>query len=407
MTATTRHIVLLWLAWALILIGFQRLADWRYQPDRPDEAVEWTGRETTRNAQRDKPYLMEPFLNQQVSWDSEFYLSIAVGGYDDPLVRQVEVPGGTYAMNYAFFPLYPTAIRVVAAPLSLLGLNAIATATLAGVLVSLAGTLAALLALVALLRDDLGEAGALRTAFYLLIFPTAFFLTAVFTEALFLGLILWCFVLLKRQQFVAAAVLALLATWTRATGILLLLPLLVAWGQSVGWPRLRQPATWDRQVWLRLACVAAPLLAYALWHLALGTPFHLVEDHWFGRSLTNFQRTLDGWYNAVDEILTNPLPVRRLYYVMEFSAAGVALVAGLLALRRYPGIALFCLAALAAGALTGAPQSLVRYVLTLPVVILLLGRLGQNALFDRAWTLTSLLFLGLQMYLFSQDMWVA
>lgn len=404
----TRTLILLWLAWALIMLIFPVIAGWRYAPYRPDYAVSWTPEWTARNSQKDKPYLLEPFLNQQVSWDSEFYLSIVVAGYDDPLVKPVRIaPGLELSKNYAFFPLYPLLTRAVSIPLSLLGMNAIATATLAGVLVSLAGTLAAVLALYQLTRDELGEEGGLRTAFYLLIFPTAFFFATVFTEGLFLGLVTGCLLMLKRGQFVLAAGLAMLATWTRATGVCLVIPLALAWLQAAGWRNVFSLTVWNHQTILRAVCVLAPIAAYFIWRIALGEQFTLVEDLWFGRSLTNFARTFDGWKNALNDFLYSDITSRRVYYGMEFAAVLLALVASLFTLRRYPGMAFFCLAALTIGALSGSPQSLVRYVLTLPAIFVFLSRLGRSAVFDRAWTLISILFLGMQMYLFSQDMWVA
>ncbi len=73
-------------------------------------------------------------------------------------------------------------------PLKLIGLNLTATATLAGVIVSALGALLAMLALYDLTSDSLGDEGAMRAAFYLLIFPTGFFLVQVYTEGLFVGL---------------------------------------------------------------------------------------------------------------------------------------------------------------------------------------------------------------------------
>src|SRR5690606_33888942 len=75
-----RTLVLIWLAWFVLLIGFQAVVNWRYQPARPDYSVSWSHWETEADSQDGKIYLIEPFMNQQVSWDSEYYLSIAVGG---------------------------------------------------------------------------------------------------------------------------------------------------------------------------------------------------------------------------------------------------------------------------------------------------------------------------------------
>ena len=45
-----------------------------------------------------------------------------------------------------------------------------------------------MIALYDLTQESLGEDGAMRAAFYLLIFPTGFFLVQVYTEGLFVGL---------------------------------------------------------------------------------------------------------------------------------------------------------------------------------------------------------------------------
>jgi len=394
----------MWLAWAVILIGFQTLVEARMEPKRPDYALEWTPRETGRTSQHDKPYLIEPFMNRHVSWDSEFYLSIAVVGYDDPAVRLVQIPGQRpLSMNYAFFPLYPLMMRAVSLPLrALFALNDIATATLAGVFVALLGTLGGLIALHDLVRDELGADGGLRTAFYLLIFPSGFFLAQVYSEGLFVALAFGALALSARGRLTWAALLAALAVWVRSAGVLLLLPLGIAWLQ-----RLRQRPFTRREMALGLTLLL-PALSFGLWWLALGDQFHLVEDNWFGRSLTDWERTRWGWQKAIESLRSaDTVSQMRVYYALEFVALGLALIACLLTLRRYPGPALFGLAVLAVTAFSGAPQSLIRYVLMVPSVFIQAGRLGRSVVFDRAWTTASLLLMGLLVTLFTFDMWVA
>jgi hypothetical protein len=140
--------------WAVIIFIYQEMIPARFDIVRPDYAVPWTPTETALTSQNDKPYLIDPFLNTHVSWDSEFYLQQAVGGYNDPRVRQIAGPGGPVSMGYAFYPFYGFTTRLLAFPLRVFGLDEIATATLAGVLVSLLGTLAALLALADLGKNE-------------------------------------------------------------------------------------------------------------------------------------------------------------------------------------------------------------------------------------------------------------
>ena len=74
-----RNIVLIWLAWVLIVIGFQTLATSRFSPQFPDTAQGWTASFTGKGYQVGHPYLLDPFMNNQVAWDSEYYLGIATG----------------------------------------------------------------------------------------------------------------------------------------------------------------------------------------------------------------------------------------------------------------------------------------------------------------------------------------
>jgi hypothetical protein len=407
-----RNLILIWLSWALIVIGFQTLVQERLQPNRPDRATEWTPNETARTSQRGKIYLLEPFMNNQVSWDSEFYLSIATAGYDDPAVRLVDIPGGqSYAMNYAFFPFYPLVMQIVRAPFTLLpGMTPIAASTLAGVLVALVGTLAGMLALYDLVRDRMGDEGGLRAAFYLLIFPTGFFLAQVYTEGLFIGLAFGCLALLHRQRLLPAAILAALATLTRSVGVFLVIPLALAWlapllqPDSVTGKRRLLP---DAPHLLRGLLVLLPVAAYILWRVALGTPFDLVQTTWFGRGAFDWARFTSGIERALEAIRTGENNQMRVYFLMEFASVILAAIACLFTLRRYPAVSLFGLVALVIAFTSGSPQSLLRYVLVVPPVFIMLASLGKATWFDRSWTVLSLLLMGMQVSLFTWDMWVA
>lgn len=400
-----RYPILLALLWVLIITGFQALADARYDPYRPDYALGWTPNETAATSQNDKPYLIEPFLNQAVSWDSEFYLSVAVVGYDDPDVRVVNTPVGDYPMSAAFFPLYPLVMRVLMAPLSLLGLNPIATATLAGVLVSVLGTLAGCLALYDIVRNALEEADAQRAAAYLLFFPSAFFLAQVYTEGLFIGLAFGCLALLRRGRWAWAALLAVLATWTRAVGIALLLPMLWTALQTVDW----RAGAWRRlrrEQWSRVGLALSPVAAFLLWWLSpLGERFRPVQQYWFGRGAFSWKSSLQTWANAWD-LFANGHIQSRAYYLIEFAAIILALVACLYLLRRMPDLALFGLAVLFITLTSGQAQGMHRYVLAVPPLFVALAIWGRNAVFDRAWTTASLLLLGMLATLFTFDFWV-
>ena len=406
-----RAIVLIWAAWAIIIIGYQTLVDARMDIGRPDYSLEWTPDETGKNSLKDRLYLNEPVMNRQVAWDSEYYLSIAVAGYPDTQVPQLTTRGGSkLSLNYAFFPVYPALMSALSVPLRVLGLNAIATATLAGVLISVIGALVGMFALYDLTRDELEDSGGVRTAFYLLIFPSSFFLAQVFNEGLFVAFTFGSLALIRQRRLLLAGIVAALATWTRSIGIVLVIPLGIAWFEGV--LRARRESGGLNTAFLKsyvlpTLALLLPLAAYLIWRRALGANFDRVEDDWFGRTLFDWPRFTDGLRFAWEGIVDSGNLQRRAYFLIEFGAAALGLIACVFTLRRYPGIALFSLVVLLVAFTSGAPQSWVRYVAVIPTLYIFLSRLGRSVAFDRAWTLASVLVMGLLTLLYTYDMWVA
>jgi len=217
-----RNLVMIWLGWAIVMVAFQRWVDLRVELKRPDHVLFWTAIETGAGSQRDKAYLSDPLLNRHVSWDSEFYLSVATVGYDDPAVRAIPssfksglgpyCTAGTdsdgHSLSYAFFPIYPMATRLAALPLRLFRLTPIARSKLAAVIVSMLGALGGMIALYSMTRTSLGEEGGVRAGFYLLIFPSGFFLAQVYTEGLMIGLTFGALAFLLARRWGWAALLA-------------------------------------------------------------------------------------------------------------------------------------------------------------------------------------------------------
>lgn len=396
-----RSVVLMALLWGLSVIGFQLLVSARYAPERPDRVLPWTAAETGAHRHDQQPYLLEPFLHQLKAWDSEFYLSIATRGYDDPAVRSVEVDGRKVALDYAFFPLYPAAMRVLALPLGLF-LDRIAAATLAGVLVSLLGTLGAAVALFSLVRTEGSEVRAWKSVFFFLVFPASFFLVQVYTEGLFLGLAFGAVALAHRRRLGWAALLAVLATWTRGVGICLVFPL--AWAAAQEWRAQGAPRARLRAV----AFAAAPLAAFALWRVSpLGRNFGGVEEEHYARGAFQLVRAFRSWGQALLQ-LRQGAPATRVLFALEAAAFVGGAVASLATLRRFPGAALFGLASLALVFGSGVVQGYPRYVLSAPSIFIALGGLGERSeTFDRVWTTASVLLLGMLATLFTFDFWVA
>lgn len=429
---STRTIILIWLAWALIVIGFQAWGTARIDPKYPDRAQEWTTEFTEEGYQTGHVYLLEPFMNNQVAWDSEYYLAIAIGGYDDPrsphltptgvstsvVDHSVVQSGSSFSTNlslsYAFFPFYPMMIRVFAFPLQILGLNPIATATLAGVIVSALGALLAMLSLYDLTRESLGEEGALRAAFYLIIFPTGFFLVQVYTEGLFVGLAFACLAMLKRKLWVYAALLGVAATLTRAVGVTLIIPMAITWLRTGEWVDI--DLEW-RQIFHegvplrplgRGLLAISPLIAFGIWKFSyLGLAFDYIESNFFGRGFLSLGYAFYAWSEAFRTMISGTNPQHTAYYFTEFLGLAIGVAACIATIRTHPEIGWFSLAVVLISWGSGPAQGIHRYILGAPAVFITLARWGKNPAFDRAWTILSILLMGALAMLFAFDMWVA
>jgi hypothetical protein len=405
-----RIIIAIWLLWGLILLGYQAVVSARYTVQTPDRVLHWTAGHTPGNPS--SPYLKEAFMNGQVAWDSEFYLSIATNGYDDPAVRTIAPQQNApprlqrpLSLNYAFFPVYPFLMRLVSAPLRLFGLNAIAAATLAGVLIAALGTLGAMLALWDLARQELGDEGGIRAAFYLIAFPTSFFLAQVYTEGLFVGLSFGSLACLSRRRWLAAGALAAIATLTRAVGLFLVLPLALAWVREIRQSRFTDQLG-DRQTLSQGLIVILPVLTHLVWKLSFwGAAFNVVEKVYFNCQPLALGQAWSAWRDAFLTLFSGN-PQTAVYFAIEFAAILLGLVACWQTWQRYPGIAVYGLAVIAVSMTCGIAQGMPRYVLAVPSIFLVLSRWGQQIVFDRAWTLASILLMGMLAALFTFNMWV-
>jgi hypothetical protein len=404
-----RLLVAIWAMWAVSLLAFQEIVVARLQPERPDFVLEWTETETGVRRFGGRPYLAEPVFNTHIAFDSEYYLSIATVGYDDAEVPQYIPPRGPMVpLNYAFLPAYPTVMRIVAAPAIAFGMEPVTAAAFAGVAVSLVAALAAMLALYRPARRHLGEDGGIRTATYLLIFPTGFFLAQVYSEAFFLAASFGALAFLADRRPLPAGLLAVVAVLTRPVGLALVLAVGVALVLVVArWRRGESDApTWTG--WASWAfALAAPIVAYVLWATsAMGQAFELVQREYFGRGLFNLERAWDGWARALGGF-GEALPETQVYYGLEIVAVAGAVIASAWAIRHWPVATAFGLAALAVSLASGEPQGMVRYVLAVPPIFLGLARLGANPAVDRGWTIASLMLMAFLAAIYSFDFWVA
>lgn len=154
---------------------------------------------------------LSAFLSMWGVWDSNWYIGIARDGYSTAL-------NSVNMANYAFFPFYPTLMR-------LLG-TLTADYYNAGLIISNACLFLSCLYLFRLVSLENDSDTALRSIKYLVLFPTAFILSGVFSESLFLALVIMAYYYAKKGNWLFVGVLGFFTSLTRPPGVIIIIPLL-------------------------------------------------------------------------------------------------------------------------------------------------------------------------------------
>lgn len=188
-------------------------------------------------------YLLAPELFSWANFDGEHYLSIAIIGYK--------------GLEQAFFPVYPRLISFFAGYFYDDHLTSLVASVLAGIFLTHLALLLSLVLLWRLIRIDYAENIAFLTLVVLLIFPTSFYLGAVYSESLFLLLALISFYSARKGRWWLAGVSGALASGTRIFGIVLLPALILE--------ILQQRISWVRAWWIVLIPIGLLSYMYYQW----------------------------------------------------------------------------------------------------------------------------------------------
>ena len=221
-------------------------------------------------------------------WDATHYLNLARDGY---------VAKGPGRFSIVFYPLYPWLVRgafffcrnYFAAALLVSGVAAVFAGVLFRRLVEL----------------DYPAKISRLALWFLLIFPTAYFLHIGYTESLFLALVLGSLLAARKQFWIWAGLLGALACLTRVNGLVLGPTLMVeAWMQY----RASRKIDWR---WLWIGAVGLGFLGY-LWlnYHVTGDPFtftRIMEKHWYKKLTFPWSGIRDVWLRIPHFNLTEGL----------------------------------------------------------------------------------------------------
>lgn len=366
-------------AFSLVLVSLVAfVANWRLLP-QPDPAYEGVATQ---------PRVLHWFYGYHLQrWDAGWYREIAEQGYQ--------------GQSVSFFPLYPAAVKLGIAT----GLNF----PVASSLVSLLATLVSAYFLFKIAEIELGDIKLAQQAVrWLLIFPTAFFLFAPYTEALFLALLLLALYSLKREWYLSASLAAGALALSRVGGVLFVIIV----GAEI-MRRWREPNV----RWKIIGVLAAPFVSLGGYMLYLQAKFGDAlaflhqQASWDRNAGLGLSEFVGRWIKYVNEYslvfsADNLAPI--VSRLVDVSFLVFTLVVALLVFIRWRkdyGLWMFAMVALplASGTMLGMP----RFVMPLPFTYLYLARQVRGE--TLRWILSTLFTVGwaLLLALFSIGYWVA
>lgn len=340
-----------------------------------------------------KNYFVNPVFWGWANFDGEHYLSIGTSGHRELL--------------YFYFPLYPKLIAVLSQFTGVF--VGVKNFLLSGILISNLSFLPALFVLWRLALLDFKKEVALFSVLALFVFPTSFFFGAVYTEALFLLLVLTSFYFARRGRFFLAGIFGAFASATRLIGILLLPALLVEWLMQ------REEKKVGALSALGIVIVPFGLLSYmSFLQDKTGDPFIFYQQisHFGQQRAGEFVLLYQVFWRYVKMILTvtktDPIYLTILLEAAVGAGALLLLVWGYLRKIR-PSYLVFAALGYILPTFTGSFSSLPRYILTLFPLFLLLGLfLSERGKLARlVYFLVSATLLAVLTMLFIRGYWVA
>lgn len=330
-----------------------------------------------------------PFWGLWVRWDSQWYKWIVEQGY---WLR----PGAM--SNVAFFPLYPITVNFVSA---LLGGKTI----IAGVLVSNSSFLGALIYLYALTELEFkSRKTAQRAIFYLAVFPTSFFFSAIYTESMFLLFSVASLYYARRHEWGWAALMGILTAATRIIGVITWGLVMWEWLRVHGWTlaRLHRRAAWDnlrrgiKQDWPQLfviALIPTGILSYMVFlYLNFNDPvaFFTAQAAWNRANIGPWAVLARDLKVILAEGLNQSNTSLLMNIISLVSGSSIALFAWK---RLGAGYGIYVLLSLLIPAASSS-ISIIRFTLVCFPIFMMLGDWGRSTFFDRALTASFAALLG-------------
>lgn len=329
-----KKIISLFIFWRVLIIIFALLAP--FLLPIPKESRIYLGSKLYPKS----PYLAWIWGN----YDGEHYLYIAKWGYQE--------------FKFAFFPFLPLLIYLVN---RLTGISHLA----AGILINNLAFFAALAIIYKTILLDYDEKIALKSLFFLAIFPVSFYFGAVYTESLYLLLTSLSFYFARKANWTKAGTLGYLAGITRLQGVALIPGLLIEWWQQNSKPSLKK---FLKSKAFFIFFIGLGIITYAVYLQVRYGDFLLFQKNMTIWRQNNFVFPLQAIWRYLKILFLFPRKAELVYWrsVLELSSMVLYFTLSfyvLLKIRLSYGV--FMIISLLIPACTGTFESFPRYILHL------------------------------------------
>ncbi len=192
-------------------------------------------------------------------FDSGYYMDIARHGYWSASTLH-------NSSNWVFYPFYPLLIACLNFFLG----NSETGAGISALIITNGAAFVAVGYFYALIRQEFSRETATRAVLYLALFPMAFYLSAIYTESLFLMLAVMTIYYARRHAWWRACICGAFASLTRSQGLLLIVPLAWEYLQMLSLVYAPQQAGYRLPVHSLQDRLLNRFIAFRLWCIGVG-----------------------------------------------------------------------------------------------------------------------------------------
>ena len=329
----------------------------------------------------------EGWLDIWNRWDAVRYIEVAQQGYGGEA-------SGEHRFMIVFLPLYPLTIYL--AHFLITNWHA------AAVVVSNLFCAGAFTYCFLLTEKEYGRRAAKVAVFYFSIFPTAYFLHVGYSESIFLFLTIAAFYYARQGRWLACAVLGMLATSSRLTGLAIMLPLVFEYLHQ---KQLRLRAIrWDC-AFLGLIPLGLVAYLYINYHY-FGDPLKFLEyqrEHWFRTFSSPFPALESNLYMVTHDRAVVERVMQHGSNLVAFAFGTTFLIIG--AARLRPCYTIYLALSWVLTFCDSFTLCSPRYLLTFFPIFMLLGHWRRREWLHYSFTLLFLLFYAMNATQFVRGWW--